>query len=161
MTSFADLFRSRSHGLVLPRDQEDEINRYVAMHSGDRESIERRPFPRQIDFWAYCVAAALALDLEPRNDPVSRWGKNFIYTYQGIMDNDLCSLLAIVAVAKLGHNHPEAIETKRIVDLANCLAGAGCRVVLKKFSEDALRTTPLDQALELARTLRGSVCANE
>lgn len=160
MASFADLFKTKSHGLVLPRDEEDEINRYVAMHSGDRESIERRPFPRQIDFWAYCVATALALELEPRQGPVSRWGKNFIYTYQGVMDNHLCSLLAIVAVAKLGHDHPEAIEIRRIVELANCLAAAGCAAVLKKLSEDTLRTTPLDQALELARTLQGSVRAS-
>ena len=160
MVSFSDLFKAKSCGLVLPRDEEDEINRYVAMHSGDRESIERRPFPRQIDFWAYCVAAALALGLEPRKDPVSRWGKSFIYTYQGVMDNHLCSLLAVVAVAKLGHEDPEAIEIRRIVDLANCLAAAGCSEVLKRLSEDTLRTTPLDQALELARTLQGSVRAD-
>ena len=160
MASFSDLFKIKSHGLALPRDQEDEINRYVAMHSGDRESIERRPFPRQIDFWAYCLAVALALELEPRKGLVSRWGKNFIFTYQGVMDNGLCALLAIVAVAKLGHDDPEVMEIRRIVDLANCLAAAGCSVVLKKLSEDTLRTTPLDQALEFARTLQGSVRSN-
>lgn len=157
MASFEDFFKTKSCGLVLPRDEEDEINRYVAMHSGDRESIERRPFPRQVDFWAYCIAAALALELEPREGPPNRWGKNFIYTYQGVMDNHLCSLLAIVAVAKLGHDHPEVIDVRRIVDLANRLAASGCSAVLKKLSEDTLRTTPLDQALEFARTLQGSV----
>ena len=66
MSDFVELFRSRSHGLVLPQDDDDEVNRYVAMHSGERESVERRPFRRQVDFWAFSIATALALKLEPR-----------------------------------------------------------------------------------------------
>ena len=140
--------------MVLPREDDDAINRYVAMHSGERQNVERRPFPRQVDFWAFCIATALAMDLKPREDPIARWGKNFINTSQGIMNSHLCSLLAIIAVAKLGHNDPEVTETRRIVELANRLAAAGCPVVLKKLSENVLRTTPLDQALELARSLQ-------
>jgi len=157
LSDFADLFKVRGHGLVLPRDDEGAINRYVAMHSGERGSAERRPFPRQVDFWAFSIATALALNLEPREGPAGRWGKNFIYTSQGIMDNDLCALLAVIAVAKLGHDDPEVGEPRRIVDLANRLAGAGCPVVLKELEETDLRTTPLDRALELARSLQGRV----
>ena len=127
------------------------------MHSGERESAERRPFPRQVDFWAFSIATALALNLEPRESPAGRWGKNFIYTSQGIMDNDLCALLAVIAVAKLGHDAPEVDEPRRIVDLANRLAGAGWRAVLEELEETDLRTTPLDRALELARSLQGRV----
>ena len=161
MSDFVDLFRTKGHGLTLPRSDEEEINRYVAMHSEERESIEHRPFPRQVDFWAFSIATALALKLEPREGPVGRWGKNFIYTSQGIMDNDLCALLAVIAVAKLGHDNPGVGEPRRIVDLANRLAGAGCPVVLKKLSETDLRTTPLDRALELAQSLREGVRSNE
>ena len=157
MSDFADLFRTRGHGLVLPREDEEAINRYVAMHSGERESGERRPFRRQVDFWAFSIATALALKLEPREGPAGRWGKKFIETSQGIMDNDLCALLAVIAVAKLGHDDPEVDEPRRIIDLANRLAGAGCPVVLKELSETDLRTTPLDRALELARSLQGRV----
>ena len=154
MSDFGDLFRARGHALVLPRENEDEINRFVGMHSGERESVERRPFRRQVDFWAFCIATALAMKLEPRKDPAGRWGKNFIYTSQGIMDDDLCSLLAVIAVGRLGHENPEVTEIRRIVDLANRLAAAGCPVVLKKLSDNPLRTTPLDQMLELARSLQ-------
>ena len=161
VSDFADIFKSRSHGLVLPQDDDDEINRYVAMHSGERESVERRPFRRQVDFWAFSIATALALKLEPREGTVGRWGKNFIYTYQGILDNDLCSLLAVIAVAKLGHDDPEVDEPRRIIDLANRLAGAGCPVVLKELAEIDLRTTPLDRALELARSLQERVRPND
>ena len=161
MSDFADLFRARGYALVLPRDDEDAINRYVAMHSGERESVERRPFPRQVDFWAFSIATALALKLEPREGPAGRWGKNFIYTSQGIMDNDLCALLAVIAVAKLGHNDSEVGEPRRIVDLANRLAGAGCPVALKELAETDLRTTPLDRALELARSLQERVRPND
>ena len=153
MTDFAHLFLARGHSLMLPRDDEDAISRYVAMHSAERESAERRPFSRQVDFWALSVATALALNIEPRKGPAGRWGKTFIYTSQGIMDNDLCALLAVIAVAKLGHDDPEVSEPRRIVDLANRLAGAGCPVVLRELSETDLRTTPLDRALELATSL--------
>lgn len=151
---FSDLFRATSHGLVLPRDDEDAINRYVAMHASDRTNVESRPFARQVDFWAFCIVTALALDLEPRDGTPSRWGKSFIYTSQGIMDNDLCSLLAIVAVAKLGLDDPGVTETRRIVELANRLAAAGCPEVLRKLANSPLRTTPLDQTLEFARSLQ-------
>lgn len=161
MSDFADIFKSRSHALVLPRDDGDAINRYVAMHSGDRASVERRPFPRQVDFWAFSITTALAMKLEPRKGLPKRWGKNFIYTSQGIMDNNLCALLAVITVAKLGHDAPEVGEPRRIVDLANRLAGAGCPVVLKALDETDLRTTPLDRALELARSLQERICSNE
>ena len=102
MSEFGALFSGRGHGLVLPRSDEEQIDRYVAMHSSERGSVERHPFPRQVDFWAFSIVAALAWDLDPREDPPSRWGKVFIYTSQGILDEDLCSLLAVIAVSKLG-----------------------------------------------------------
>ena len=161
VSDFVELFRSRSHGLVLPQDDDDEVNRYVAMHSGERESVERRPFRRQVDFWAFSIATALALKLEPREGTVGRWGKSFIYTNQGILDNDLCSLLALIAVAKLGHDDPEVDEPRRIIDLANRLAGAGCPVVLRELADTDLRTTPLDRALQFASSLQDRVRSNE
>lgn len=152
---FSNLFRARGHGLKLPRDDEDAINRYVAMHSSERTNVESRPFPRQVDFWAFCIATALALQLEPPDGGLR--GKSFIYTSQGVMDNDLCSLLAIVAVAKLGLDDPGVTETGRIIDLANRLAAAGCPEVLRKLGGGPLRTTPLDKALEFARSLQDAV----
>ena len=154
---FSDLFRRTSHGLVLPREDEDAINRYVAMHAGDRANVESRPFPRQVDFWAFCIATALAAKLEPRDGPIARWGKNFIYTNQGIIDNDLASLLAIVAVAKIGLDDPGVTESRRIIELANRLAAAGCPEVLRKLQNSPLRTTPLDRALQNAGSLQEQV----
>ncbi len=140
---------------MLPREHEDAVNGYVGMHSGERERVEQRPFRRKVDFWAFSVATALARGLEPRQGPVSRWGKLFIYTSQ-IMDEDLGSLLAVVSVARLGHDSPETGDPKRIVDVANRLAAAGCPVVLKQLSGD-LQTTPLDRTLELAQSLLDEV----
>jgi len=160
VTDFASNFRHRYLGLVLPRAEEEQIDRYVAMHSSERASFERRPFRRQVDFWAFSLTAALAWDLPPREGAPSGWGKVFIYTNQGILDEDLSSLLGVVAVAKLGHDDPEVGDSRRIVELANRLAGAACPAVLRKLSEDALRTTPLDRAIELARTLQDQVRTN-
>lgn len=156
MSGFADLLSARSYGLVLPKDHDEEINRYVSMHSTDRNSVERQPFRRKVDFWAFSIATALVKDLEPRERSPSSWGKKFIETSQKILDEDLCALLAVVAVAKIGHDDPEIVDPKRIVDLANRLAGAGCPEVLKKLSEDTLRTTPLDRVVEFARSLQNS-----
>ncbi len=158
---FSDLFRATSHGLVLPRDDEDAINRYVAMHAGNRENVESRPFPRKVDFWAFCIATALALKLEPRDGVPSRWGQKFIDTPQGVLENDVCSLLAIVAVAKLGLDDPGVTESGRIVDLANRLAAAGCSEVLRKLENSPLQTTPLDQALEFARSLQTQASSDD
>lgn len=162
MSDFANLFQSRSYGLVLPTRDKAQIERYVAMHSGGSVSLERVPFRRQVDFWAFSIVTALARDIEPLDDgPATRWGTVFIYTSQGIMDNELCSLLAVVAVAKMGHDDPDVGDPRRIVDLSNRLAGAGCPVVLKELSENALRTTPLDRAIELARSLQEHVRSDE
>ena len=160
VSDFADILKARSYPLVLPKEDDDDINRYVAMHSGERESVERRPFRRQVDFWAFSIATALALKLEPREGTVGQWGKTFIYTNQGILDNDLGSLLAVIAVAKLGHDDPEVDEPRRIVELSNRLAGAGSPVVLKEFAEIDLRTTPLDRALEFASWLQEGMQPN-
>ena len=157
MSDFADLFSRRGYSLFLPKSEEAQIGRYVAMHSSDRASVERRPFRRQVDLWAFSIVAALAWDLAPQDGPPTSWGNIFNYTNNGILNSDLCSLLSVIAIAKLGHDDPEAGEPRRIVDLANRLAGAGCPVVLRKLSENALRTTPLDQAIELARTLRDHI----
>lgn len=156
MSNFANLLSARSYGLILPKNHDEEINRYVSTHSTERGSVERRPFRRQVDFWAFSIATALATDLEPVESAPSSWGKVFIYTVQKILDEDLCALLAVVAVAKIGYDDPEAGDPKRIIDLANRLAGAGCPVVLEKLSEDALRTTPLDRIIEFARSLQDS-----
>lgn len=153
----SDLFRRGSYGLVLPRDDEDAINRYVGMHAGGRTNVEARPFPRQVDFWAFCIGTALALQLEPRDGTPSRWGKRFIYTTQGILDNDVCSLLAIVAVAKLGLDDPGVTDAGRIIELANRLAAAGCPELLRHLGSSSLRTTPLDHALQFARSLQEAV----
>ena len=154
MGQLASLFSRRAYGLVLPKNEDEEINRYVAMHASERDSVDRRPFRRQVDFWAFGIATALALGLEPREGLPSSWGKRFIDTSQGILNEDLCSLLAVVAVAKMGHDHVEVADIRRVVELANRLAGAGSPYVLTKLSESALRTTPLDRALELAKLLQ-------
>ena len=165
MSEFSNLFKARSHGLKLPREYEDEINRYVAKSSGEQQNVEHRPFPRQVDFWTFCIATALASQLTPLTNAPTNWGKNFIYTNQGIIDNDICSLLTIIAIDNIGYNEPEAfksdmfdvIDTRKIIELANRLAAVGCPVVLNKLSDNRLGTTPLDKSLEFAHSLLGNV----
>ena len=58
------------------RAEEEQIDRYVSMHSSERASYERRPFRRQVDFWAFSLTAAVAWDLHPREGAPSGWGKS-------------------------------------------------------------------------------------
>ena len=155
MNEFSERFVSRQYGLVLPKRDNEQIERYVAQMGRD-VSVERVPFRRQVDFWAFSIATALAMKLDPVDGPPSRWGKVFIYTPQGVLDDDLCALLAVVAIDKMGIDNPDVANPGRIVDLANRLAGAGCPVVLDNLSETSLRTTPLDRAVAFARTLRAA-----
>ena len=158
MNDFATRFSGRSYALVLPTNDKAQFERYIAKQSTDSSAgVERFPFRRQVDFWAFSIAIALATNLNPLDGPASRWGTTFIYTSQGILNEDLCSLLAVIAVAKMGHDNPNAMDPSRIIDLANRLAGAGCPIVLKRLSEDALRTTPIDRVIEMARSLSGLV----
>ena len=156
MNEFSDLLSSRQFGLVLPKRDKEQIERYVAQ-SGRDVSVERVPFRRQVDFWAFSIATALTIKLEPVEGPPSRWGTVFIYSSQGVMNNDLCSLLAVVATAKMGIDSADVGDPGRIIEFSNRLAGAGCPVVLRKLSETSLRTTPLDRAIALATSLRDEV----
>ena len=158
MNDFASHFSARSFALVLPTNDKAQFERYVAKQStSSSTSVERFPFRRQVDFWAFSIATAVATNLNPLEGPVSKWGTTFIYTSQGILNEDLCSLLAVIAVARMGHDNPDAMDPSRIIDLANRLAGAGCPIVLKKLSEDTLRTTPIDRVIELSRSLADGV----
>lgn len=156
MNEFSERLSSRQYGLVLPKRDKEQIERYVAQ-SGRDVSVERVPFRRQVDFWAFSIATALTMKLEPVEGPPSRWGKVFIYTPQGVMDDDLCALLSVVAIAKMGTDGPDVGDPARIIELSNRLAGAGCPFVLRNLSESPLRTTPLDRAVALARSLRSEV----
>ena len=157
MRDFQTHFLIHPYRLYLPKEDREKIDRYVLKQQSNQSNRERVPFARQVDFWAFCIVAALAKNLAPLEAPPSRWGKMFIQTSQKILTNDLCSLLIVIAVAKLGHNSEEAIDPKQIIDLANRLAGAGCSFVLKELSENTLRTTPLDRLVELVRALQGEV----
>ena len=157
MSDFRTIFTGRNDRLALPRSDKARIDSYVAHQSVARGSVENVPFRRQVDFWAFAIGTALAMKLEPRSDPVSQWGYGFIYTSQGILDDDLCSLLVVVATAKLGYDNSEVDKPGKIIELANRLAGAGCPVVLEKLAENSLRTTPLDQVITFARQLQRSI----
>ena len=160
---FRNLLTAQAHSLLLPRSQKADIERYVAMHSlgGTGVTRERAPFQRQLDFWVFSIAAALARGLTPLQvDPPSKWGEKFVDTRSVEMSEDICAVLAIVSVARLGHQHPEVDVPRRIIDLGNRLAAVGCPIVLESLSADVLRKPALDRAMDLARDLYHQVRAH-
>ena len=157
MNYFTSLLSSQAHTLRLPQDSKDDVERYVLQHQKGGASLERAPFRRQIDFWAFSIATALANGLAPLAEGSSTWGKKFADTRAVQMPDGVCELLAVVALTELGLEHEGIDDAKQIIELGNRLAGAGCPKVLEQLNDPDLRLTALDKALELATSLRPDV----
>lgn len=151
MAYFAQFLTQRAHTLRMPKNSRDDVQRLVQMHQST--GIERAPFRRQLDFWAFSIATALAEDLDPRDGPSSKWGDPFVSTRDVEMPETLCDILAIAAFRHLGFEHEGIDDPAQIIEVGNCLAGAGCPIVLKQMGSKDLRLTPLDKALNLAAHL--------
>ena len=155
MNYFATLLSSAAHSLCLPGESAGEIERYVRQHQGGSVTPERAPFRRKLDFWAFAIVTATAKGLPPLDGPPSKWGgRKFVETREVQMPNDLCEMLAVVAFATLGVDHEGIDDPKRIVELANGLAGAGTPDVLKRLNDPDLRITALAKTLEFAAEMR-------
>ena len=151
MSYFAELLTLKAHTLRLPKNSKEDIQRLVQMHQS--ASIERAPFRRQLDFWAFSIATALAQGLDPLDGPSSKWGDKFIDTREVEMPGTLCDLLAVTAFCHLGFESEEINDPIQIIEIGNRLAGAGCPVVLQHMASEDLRLTPLVKALNLAAGL--------
>ena len=155
MNYFGSLLASKAFPLLLPKECEDEVHRYVDMHqSRGMNTRERTPFRRQLDFWAFCLACALARKMEPL-ESVSGM-RRFTDTRAVQVGDELSELLAIVAFDRIGHDDPSAGDPAKVIEMCNRLAGAGATYVLRKLQERAV-STPLESALELAEALMNEV----
>ena len=157
MNYFTTLLSSQAHTLRLPDKSKDDIERYVLQHQKGAVTPERAPFRRQLDFWAFAIATAIAHGTPPLTQPSSSWGRKFADTRSVQMPDGLCEMLAVVALTTLGSEHEGIDDPVQIIELGNRLAGAGCPDLLKQLSEPDLRITTLDKALEFARSMRSSV----
>ena len=151
MAYFAQLLTQKTHTLRFPKNSKDDIQRFVSMHQST--GVERSPFRRQLDFWAFSIATALAENLDPLDAPSSKWGDKFVDTRDVEMPEALCDILAIAAFCHLGYEHEGIDDPAQIIEVGNRLAGAGCPAVLEQLNSHDLRLTPLDKALNLAATL--------
>ncbi len=154
MNHFTILLSTHAHTLRLPTQSKDEIERYVLQHQKGSVSPERAPFRRQLDFWAFAVATAIARRIGPLEEGSSRWGQKFADTRSVQLPDGLCELLAVIAIGTLGPDHEGVDDPAQIVELGNRFAGAGCPPLLKQLNDPDLRTTALDKALEFAASLR-------
>ena len=136
---------------MLPKESEEQIHRYVDTHqTRSINSRERTPFRRQLDFWAFCIAYALAKQLRPLESQSSL--RRFTDTRAVQVGDELSEWLAVVAFAKIGHDDPDANDPTKIVEMCNRLAGAGTPHVLGKLQQ-SFGKTPLQAALEIAESL--------
>ena len=154
MNYFTTILSSQAHTLRLPNQSKDDIERYVLQHQKGNSSPERAPFRRQLDFWAFAIASAIASRTPPLKEASAKWGKKFADTRSVQMPDGLCEILTVIALATLGPDHEGIDNPAQIIELGNKFAGAGCPKLLKQLSDPDLRTTALDKALEFARTLR-------
>lgn len=151
MAYFAQLLTQKPHTLRFPKKSKDDIQRFVQMHQST--GLERAPFRRQLDFWAFSIATAMAENLDPLEAPSSKWGDKFVGTRDVEMPEALCDILAVAAFHHLGCEHEGINDPAQIIEVGNCLAGAGSPVVLEQLKSHDLRLTPLDKALNFAAIL--------
>lgn len=159
MSYFGNQLSMRAHNICLPRDSADDVQRQVRMHQ--TASPEHAPFRRQLDFWAFSIATALALDIPPLEQPPSDWGRKFTDTRSVELADDLCDLLVVVAFHHLGADHDDIDDPAQIIEIANRYAGAGCPVVLEQLSGRDLRLTPLAKILNFAASLHETAQTTE
>ena len=157
MNYFTTLLSTQAHTLRLPEQSKDDVERYVLQHQKGGVSPERAPFRRQLDFWAFSIATALAEGSPALREPSSTWGRKFADTRSVQMPDGLCDLLAVLAISQLGPDHDGVDDPAEIIELGNRLAGAGCPEVLARLGNPDLRVTTLDKALEFAASLRNQV----
>lgn len=156
MNYFTTLLSSQAHALRLPSEFKSDVEIYVMQHQKGSVSVERVPFRRQLDLWAFSMATALAESLVPLESPSSKWGVKFADTRSVQMPDALCDLLAVVAFSKLGPEHDGVDDPAQIIEIGNCLAGAGCPLVIAQLKSPDLRMTALEKALEFAGDLRAN-----
>lgn len=154
MNYFTNLLSSKAHPLCFPMICRDDVQRFVGMHQQGGPSPEVAPFRRQIDFWAFSIATAIARGIPPLDGPVTNWGTKFTDTRSVEMPDGLCQILAVVAFSILGAEDEGLDDPSVIIDVGNRLAGAGCPEVIKMLSNPDLRTTALDKLLDFANSLR-------
>lgn len=159
MNYFTTLLSAQAHTLRLPDKSKDDIERYVLQHQKVSVTPERAPFRRQLDFWAFAIATAIANGTAPMDKASSSWGRKFADTRSVQMPDGLCEMLAVVALTTLGPENEGIDDPAQIIELGNCFAGAGCPEVLRRLSDPDLRITTLDKALEFARAMRSEAQA--
>ena len=162
MNYYTSLLTSHTHTLRLPDQSKDDIERFVLQHQkGGSVNLERAPFRRQLDFWAFAIASAIAQGLPPLKEPSSKWGRKFADTRAVDMPDGLCEMLAIVTFATLGPDHSDIDNPAQIIEIGNRFAGAGCPELLKQLNNPDLRITSLDKALGFAASLRSKLRSQE
>ena len=157
MTNYlSNLFWRKAYTLYLPKGQKEQAERYVQKHSSRAPNPDERPFRTQLEFWAMCVAVAAARDLDPLSGPPSRWGTKFIDTRSINIGEDLSGFLCVLAAEKYGFETGDALDPRRILELANRLAGAGCPILLQHLTDVSLSLAPLSKVLNLVDRLSSS-----
>lgn len=153
MNYFTNLLCAKAYPLRVPLKFKEDIRRCVRQHQPVSATVERAPFRRQLDFWAFSLVAAICSRLTPLESPSSKWGHKFADTKSVPPSDQLCDLLAVIAFAELGSNHERFDDPAQIIELGNQLAGAGAEVVIRRINDPDLRVVPLDKILEYATSL--------
>ena len=154
MNYFKALLTNRTHSLFLPSRWKDDIRRYVRQHQkGAASNPEAAPFGRQLDFWALAFATAVARGVPPLESRPSQGGHKFADTRSVEMSDELCELLAVLALGALDADDEGVADPARIIELANQYAAAGCEELLLRLRDPDLRLSTLDKAINFATEL--------
>lgn len=80
-------------------------------------------------------------------------GHKFVDTRSVEMSDELCELLAVVALGTLDPDDEGIEDPSRIIEIANQYAAAGCEELLLRLRDPDLRLSTLDKAINFATEL--------
>lgn len=133
-------FTGSQHRLLLPDNIKDRVAPWIQTQPTTAyRSADQAPFRRMIDFWFTAIAWAVSYGIEPAAETTGRFFVNL-----GPNPNDIrnfeewrADLLTILAVRDFGVDSPDALDTRKVIDLANRYAEAGAPLLLDRLEGSA------------------------
>ena len=126
-TNFYNPFQGTE--IFVPAGCHDDVKRYCQGTDG-RITVKMKPFPRMVDMWFLAICLAVRDGLKPVEK--GKKGKDVTEINRGEVfanETDRVHILMLIAI-KVSGNIEIVTEPRKMIDIANGLAGAGLPKVI-------------------------------
>lgn len=122
--------------IFVPEVLHGAFKQYCQAAEGRRGSVDMSPFPRMIDMWFLAVCIAVRDGLEPLEK--GKKGKDVVEINRGEVfanETDRVYTLMLIAI-KISKSMEIVTEPRKMIEIANGLAGAGLPKVIEMLKGD-------------------------